>query len=197
MNLTQLLKDIRSCTICASDLPCGPRPIIQAHTAAQLRIIGQAPGQKVHTSGIPWDDASGKKLREWLALTSEQFYDPAIVALMPMGFCYPGKGKTGYLPPRIECAPKWHAPLDSLLPNIGLTLLIGQYAQAQYLPEARALSLTETVRNWKTYAPQQMIPLPHPSPRNRHWFVNNPWFERDLLPDLQHQITALRLARAR
>lgn len=193
MTLAPMLKQIRACTLCAPHLPCAPRPIVQAHEQAVLRIIGQAPGQKVQASGVPWDDASGKKLREWLMLTPEQFYNPKYVALVPMGFCYPGKGTSGDLPPRPECAPHWHAPLNAGLPNIRLTLLIGQYAQAYYLPNSHAQSVTETVRNWRDYAAQNLLPLPHPSPRNRHWFAHNRWFESELLPALRERMRALDL----
>ena len=161
--------------------------MIQAHSSARLLIIGQAPGARVHESGIPWNDASGKQLRSWLGIDEATFYDANKVALMPMGFCYPGKGKTGDLPPRPECAPLWHGKLLQQLPNIRLTLLIGQYAQRHYLGEASNENLTETVRSFRAHLPRY-LPLPHPSPRNRFWLLKNPWFEKDLLPVLKDSV---------
>ncbi len=161
--------------------------MIQAHPSARLLIIGQAPGARVHESGIPWNDASGKQLRAWLGIEEATFYDANKVALMPMGFCYPGKGKTGDLPPRPECAPLWHKKLLQHLPNVRLTLLIGQYAQRHYLGEASSENLTETVRSFRNHLPSY-LPLPHPSPRNRFWLLKNPWFEKDLLPVLKDSV---------
>jgi len=161
--------------------------MIQAHPSARLLIIGQAPGARVHESGIPWNDASGKQLRSWLGIDEATFYDANKVALMPMGFCYPGKGKTGDLPPRPECAPLWHGKLLQQLPNIRLTLLIGQYAQRHYLGEASSENLTETVRSFRTHLPRY-LPMPHPSPRNRFWLLKNPWFEKELLPVLKDSV---------
>ena len=146
--LPQLLNDIRTCTHCVHDLPYVPRPVLQAHSSACLRIIGQAPGIKVHETGIPWSDKSGERLRQWLGLTPEQFYDAQKVAIIPMGFCYPGKAKSGDRPPRPECAPRWHMQLNAYLPDIRLTLLIGQYAQAHYLGDLRKATLTDTVKAW-------------------------------------------------
>jgi uracil-DNA glycosylase len=182
-----LLKDIKKCEHCIEHLPLGPNPVVAADGASRIAIIGQAPGQKVHQSGIPWDDPSGKRLREWLGILDEQFYDARIVALVPMGFCYPGKGKSGDLPPRPECAPLWHNTLLAKMPDLKLTLLVGNYAQRYYLKSAVKGNLTETVRAFKEYLPEY-FPLPHPSPRNRFWLSKNPWFEREVLPALKEQI---------
>ncbi len=179
-----LLSSIRSCEICKEHLPLGPNPIVTAHPDARVIIIGQAPGTKVHATSIPWDDPSGKQLRKWLDCDSEVFYDPTKVSLVPMGFCYPGKGKTGDLPPRPECAPQWHEQLLSQMPNIQLIILIGMYAQKYYLKDTAKKTLTETVRNHEAYAPK-IIPLPHPSPRNRFWLTKNPWFDVEVVPKLQ------------
>ena len=187
--MQQLLEDIRACTICAEHLPLGPRPVMNAHPESRIAIIGQAPGTKVHASGVPWDDASGKQLRQWLNVTEEQFYDPKLFAIVPMGFCYPGKGKSGDLPPRPECQPAWHDKLLGLMPNIELTLLIGQYAQGHYLGDRKGKNLTETVRNFEAYLPEY-LPLPHPSPRNRFWQAKNPWFLEQVVPMLQKRTAA-------
>jgi uracil-DNA glycosylase len=192
MTLIRLLDEIRACTHCA-DLPCGPRPVVQAGTPARLRIIGQAPGKRVHETGIPWNDKSGQRLRAWLGLPPDCFYDPLKVAIIPMGLCYPGKGASGDKPPRPECAPRWHRQLDEFLPSLQLTLLIGQYAQAHYLGKRRKDSLTSTVRAWREYLPLGYLPLPHPSPRNEIWLSRNPWFEQELVPELRLQIGALNL----
>ena len=191
--LDQLLEDIRACRLCEKDLPCGPRPIVQAGETARLSIIGQAPGRKVHQTGIPWNDASGDRLRLWLGLTAAQFYDPGKVAIVPMGFCYPGKAASGDNPPRPECAPLWHPRLKDKLPDVSLTLLIGHHAQAYYLRGQRKATLGETTRAWKTYLPSGYIPLPHPSPRNQPWLAKNPWFEGDILPGIAAAVRALRL----
>lgn len=183
MKLDQLLKKINACQVCKADLPLGPRPIVQAHSSARIVIVGQAPGLKVHQSGIPWDDASGDRLRAWLGLSKNIFYDPKCVAIVPIGFCYPGKGKSGDLPPRKECQPLWHDKLFEVLPERRLTLLVGSYAQAAYLKKRRKGSLTETVRAWNEYLPEY-IPLPHPSPLNNIWLHKHPWFARDVLPAL-------------
>ena len=185
--LPALLKEVRGCAFCVAHLPLGPRPIVSAHRSARIVIIGQAPGKRVHESGIPWDDPSGKRLREWLGVSENEFYDEKKIALVPMGFCYPGTGKSGDLPPRKECAELWHEKLLSSIPNIELTLLLSQYSQAYYLADERKDSLTETVRAWKQYLPQY-IPLPHPSPRNNIWLKKNPWFEKKLLPDLRRRV---------
>src|SRR5690606_17248893 len=165
-SMDSLLSEIRKCTACKDFLPLGPRPVLRAHPDAKILVVGQAPGIKVHNTGIPWNDPSGDRLRDWLQITREEFYDEMKFAIVPMGFCYPGKGKSGDLPPRPECAPMWHDRILSHLPEIQLTLLIGQYAQAYYLGEKRRKTLTETVVNYKEYLPGY-FPLPHPSPRNR------------------------------
>lgn len=179
---------IADCRVCAAYLPHGVRPVLSFSPTARLVIISQAPGSKVHESGVPWDDASGDRLREWTGLTAGTMYDAARVAIAPMGFCYPGKGASGDLPPRKECAPRWHAPILSLLPEDRLTLLVGSYAQAYYMPEARKLPMTERVRHFREYLPR-FFPLPHPSWRSTIWMRRNPWFETDVLPALRAEIS--------
>ena len=191
--LPELLVDIRACTVCAAFLPLGPRPVLQAHESARLCIVGQAPGLKVHETGIPWNDLSGARLRAWLGLTTAQFHDPTRVAIVPIGFCYPGRGASGDNPPRPECAPLWHAPLMAHMPGITLTLLIGGYAQAWYLRGRRKASMGETIKAWREYLPLGYLPLAHPSPRNQPWLVKNPWFEAELVPELRRAIAALQL----
>lgn len=191
MNLTELFSEIRSCTLCCKDLPLGPRPIIRGNTSAKIMIIGQAPGTKVHASGVPWDDASGKRLRDWLGIPPETFYDESKIAIVPMGFCYPGKGKSGDLPPRPECAPLWHDSVLKLLPNIKLTILIGQYAQQRYLADLQKDTLTETVQNWRDYSDLGFWPIVHPSPRNAIWLARNKWFEGDVVPHLKQKVELL------
>lgn len=184
---------MRGCRICESSLPCGPRPILQFDPRAKVLIAGQAPGRRVHESGVPFDDPSGDRLRDWLGITRETFYDAAKIAILPMGFCYPGTGKSGDLPPRPECAPAWRGQLLACLENVELTLVIGQYAQRYHLPNARR-TLTDTVRAWQDYGPS-VIPLPHPSPRNNIWMSRNPWFAASLLPELRMAAqSALRLS---
>ena len=185
--LDSLLEKIRACTECKKHLPLAPRPVLSANLTARLMIIGQAPGSRVHASGIPWNDPSGDRLREWLGIDRELFYDESKIAIVPMGFCYPGKGKSGDLPPRPECAPLWHGKLFEHLKKIQLILLIGQYSQAYYLGENQKETLTDTVRAWKDYAPRY-FPLPHPSPRNNIWLKKNPWFEKNALPRLRDSI---------
>lgn len=185
--LAGLLDEIRACRVCADALPHGPRPIVQAGRQARILIIGQAPGSKVHASGMPWDDDSGDRLRDWTGLDRDTFYDPAKVAQMPSGFCYPGKGMGGDLPPRRECAPLWHDRLRAELPDIRLTLLAGQYAQARYLPRTLRPSMTEAVRR-HAEAPAGLFPLPHPAWRSRLWMARNPWFEAEVLPVLRRRV---------
>lgn len=186
--LASLLNDIRACTICNAHLPQGANPVLRAQREARLLLIGQAPGIRVHNSGVPWDDPSGDRLREWLRMDKETFYGPK-VAIVPMGFCYPGKGKSGDLPPRPECADTWHANLLAQLPQIELTLLIGSYAQRHYLANP-ARTLTETVKKFENYLPDH-IPLPHPSPRNNIWLKKNDWFEARVLPTLRDRVASI------
>ena len=188
--MQNLLNDIKQCSICKDNLPLGPRPVVSADVNSKIVIVGQAPGTKVHASGIPWDDASGKQLRNWLNVTNEQFYNPKNFAIIPMGFCYPGKGKTGDLPPRKECAPQWHQPLFDDMEQIELVLLIGMYAQRYYLKSNAKNTLTETVANYTNYLPKY-LPLPHPSPRNRFWHSKNPWFDVAVLPELRARVQQL------
>ena len=185
--LDSLLRDIRACALCAAQLPLGPRPVLRASATARLLIVGQAPGTKVHASGVPWDDASGKRLRGWLDMTPEQFYDTANIAIVPMGFCYPGKQGSGDAPPRPECRATWHPRLLPMLENVRLTLLFGQYAQAHFLGDRRKATLTDTVRAWREYLPTH-LPMPHPSPRNVGWFKANPWFDDEVVPALRERV---------
>lgn len=182
-----LLREIRACRLCEHALPLGPKPVLRASAGTRLLVVGQAPGTKVHASGIPWNDASGKRLREWLEMDADTFYDTARIAIVPMGFCYPGRQGSGDAPPRPECRATWHPKLLPLLKNVRLTLLIGQYAQAYFLGDKRKATLTDTVRAWADYGPER-FPLPHPSPRNIGWFKANPWFERDALPALRERV---------
>ena len=186
-SFSALLAEVRACTICAAHLPHGVRPVLQMHPQARVLIAGQAPGRKVHASGVPFDDASGNRLREWMGVTREVFYDSKQVAILPMGFCFPGTGKSGDLPPRPECAPAWRKQLLDHLDQLEVTLVIGQYAQAYHMNE-KLSSLTETVRDWRSSWPK-MIPLPHPSPRNNIWLGRNPWFEKELLPRLRRRVS--------
>lgn len=188
--LPSLLKEVRACTICAAHLPHGPRPVLQADVRARILIAGQAPGRKAHASGVPFDDASGERLRQWLGVTREQFHDPTLFAILPMGFCYPGTGSAGDLPPRRECAPQWRARLLQALPHIELTLVIGLHAMPWHLPDAAARSLTDTVRAWREHWPA-VLPLPHPSPRNNIWLKANPWFAEEVLPAVQARVRSL------
>jgi uracil-DNA glycosylase family 4 len=181
-----LLAEVRACRACAAHLPLGPKPVVRASTTARLLIIGQAPGTKVHATGIPWNDPSGDRLRAWLGVDRDSFYDEARIAITPMGFCYPGKGRSGDLPPRPECAPLWHARLQALMPRLELVLLVGQYAQRHYLGEPQR-TLGEIVRDFRRYGPRY-LPLPHPSPRNQLWLRRNPWFEREVLPVLRRRV---------
>ena len=185
--MQKLLSDIRACEVCKEHLPLGPRPIVAAHSEAKIIIIGQAPGTKVHETGEPWDDPSGRQLRKWLGVSDEVFYDETKIALVPMGFCYPGKGKGGDLPPRTECAPLWHQKLWHGMPNLELIILIGTYAQNYYLKKEMEKNLTETVKSYEKYLPKY-FPLPHPSPRNRFWLKKNPWFEKEVVVELQEKV---------
>lgn len=182
--LDALLADIRACQHCAPHLPLGPRPVLQAATTARILLVGQAPGVRVHQTGLPFNDPSGDRLRRWLDMDRDTFYDPARLTIVPMGFCYPGKQGSGDAPPRPECAPLWRRQLLTQLPEIRLTLLIGQYAQAWHLGTQRKKTLTDTVKAWREYQPDIFV-LPHPSPRNIRWFVTNPWFEDEVVPELR------------
>ena len=186
-SIEKLQADISTCTICSSHLPHGVNPVVSFGKRSRIAIIGQAPGRVVHESGIPWDDKSGERLRDWLGVDNGQFYDPDLFAIVPMGFCYPGKGKSGDLPPRPECAPKWHGEIFEQLPEIRLWILIGSYAQAYYLKEERKRTLTETVKTFEEYLPTYMV-LPHPSPRNNIWMTKNEWFAEEVLPVLKTEI---------
>ena len=185
--LASLLSEVRACVLCAEHLPLGPRPVVQMQRSARILIAGQAPGRKVHETGVPFNDASGDRLRTWLGLSREVFYDAGQVAILPMGFCFPGTGRSGDLPPRPECAPAWRAALMSQLKHLRLTLVIGQYAQAYHLPN-EAGSVTEAVKAWRKNWPHT-VPLPHPSPRNNLWLKRNPWFETELVPALRRRVT--------
>lgn len=188
-DLIPLLEEVRACKLCAAALPHEPRPVIQAAQQARILIIGQAPGRKVHASGIAFDDASGDRLRAWMGIDKSTFYDVSKIAIMPMGFCYPGKGRSGDLPPRPECAPKWHEQILNALPKIELTLLVGQYAQKYYLQNQHT-SLTENVKNWKDFLPA-FLPMPHPSPRNQLWLKKHSWFEDEVVIYLQSRVAEL------
>lgn len=181
------IHQIKECKICEKHLPLGANPVFSVHHKSKILIIGQAPGTRVHATGIPWNDPSGDNLRNWLAMEKEVFYDQEVVGIMPMGFCYPGRGKGGDLPPRPECAPQWHTSLLDWMPNIQLTLLIGAYAQKYYLGTSRKKTLTETVKSFKAYSPD-FFPLVHPSPRNRLWMRNNPWFLSEVVPQLRARV---------
>lgn len=188
--LGRLLGEVRRCTICAAHLPQTPRPVLQVGPMARILVAGQAPGRRVDRSGIPFDDPSGDRLREWMGVDADTFYDPDAIALLPMGFCYPGQGRSGDLAPRPECAATWRARLLRQMPHVELVLLIGRYAQAWHLQQAACATLTETVRAWRLYGPG-LLPLPHPSPRNNLWLRRNPWFEEDVLPSLRERVAAL------
>ena len=189
-DLDLLLREVRACRLCEEHLPMGPKPVLRASTTARLLIVGQAPGTLVHASGIPWNDASGMRLRGWLGVDRDTFYDEGKIAIVPMGFCYPGRGNSGDLPPRPECSTTWHHRLLPLMPDVKLVLAIGQYAQVYFLGDTRKKSLTDTVLAWPEYAPR-VFPLPHPSPRNVAWFKHNPWFDAEVLPALREQVSAV------
>lgn len=190
VNLAAVLGEVRACQLCAPHLPLGARPVLQLNPRARILIAGQAPGRKVHESGVPFSDPSGQRLRAWMGVSDATFYDPARIAILPMGLCYPGTGANGDLPPRPECAVTWRRRLLAQLPNLELTLVIGQYAAAWHLPEAAGSTLTELVTHWRSYWPQ-VLPMPHPSPRNQRWLRNNPWFSAEVLPQLQQRIRML------
>lgn len=189
--LDALLSRVRACTLCAAHLPLGPRPVLQAHASARILIAGQAPGRKVHASGIPFDDASGERLRAWMGISRETFYDPRQVAILPMGFCYPGRGTSGDLPPRPECAPAWRQPLLDHLPQVRLTLAIGLYALAWHLPARKGQPLAEAVRSTCARPEAPVLALPHPSPRNNGWLQRHPWFEREMLPVVRARVATI------
>ena len=188
--LRTLIRQARACRVCAPHLPLGPRPVFLVGKGARLMIVGQAPGRRVHETGIPWNDPSGDQLRAWLRMDRAQFYDTRCVAIVPTGLCYPGSGERGDLPPRPECAPLWQPRFRAALPGIRLTLLVGMHAQAYFLGRRRKKSLAQTVRAWREYLPE-FFPLPHPSPRNRLWMKNNPWFVKEVLPALRRRVRAL------
>lgn len=186
VDMAELLSKIKVCTVCEG-LPLGPKPILQTHADAKILIVGQAPGKITHLKGIPFDDPSGRRLRDWMGVSEATFYDPKKIAVLPMGFCFPGTGKSGDLPPRKECAVTWREALLERMPNVELTIIIGQYAMEWHLQVGKKDTLTNIVADWKSYFPHQ-LPLPHPSPRNNRWLKRNPWFEQDVLPALQGQI---------
>ncbi|QSP93546.1 uracil-DNA glycosylase family protein [Marinobacter salinisoli] len=185
----ELVRRVRACTLCREVLPHSPRPVIQLSEAARILVVGQAPGRRVHETGLPFNDPSGDRLREWMGITRDTFYDEQQLAILPMGFCYPGTGKSGDLPPRPECAPAWRQVLLDRLPNIELTLLIGQYAQNWHLP-AGGKTVAENVSQWRRYWPEVM-PMPHPSPRNNLWLRRHPWFETEAVPALRERVAAV------
>lgn len=193
--LSELMASIRSCRLCADDLPLGPRPVLRASTTARILIAAQAPGRRVHQTGLPFDDPSGDRLRGWLGMDRRTFYDDSRVAIVPMGFCYPGTGPTGDRPPRPECSRTWHPQLLPLLRSVELTLVIGQYAHAYHLGAARQANLTDTVRAWRDYGPA-VVPMPHPSPRNIGWLRRNPWFEAEVVPVVRDRVRTLLTVRS-
>jgi uracil-DNA glycosylase len=188
--LRALLAEVRGCQICAAHLPLGPRPVLQLDPRARVLIAGQAPGRRVHETGVPFQDASGERLRAWMGIDDAVFYDASRIAILPMGFCFPGTGRSGDLPPRPECAEAWRRKLLAYLPELELTLVIGSYAQEYHLAGAQKPTLTETVEAWREFWPAR-LPLPHPSPRNNLWLRRNPWFESDVLPRLRKRVDAL------
>ena len=188
--IAALKKNIKACVLCEDYLPYTPKPVFSFSKKSKILVVGQAPGIKVHESGIPWNDASGDRLREWMQVSKEQFYDTNYFSIVPMGLCYPGKGKSGDLPPRRECAEKWMQPILGKIPQIKLTLLIGQYSQQWFLNGTKKNTLTKTVKSWKEYQPKYFV-LPHPSPRNNIWLKKNPWFEKQLVPRLKRKVKEL------
>jgi uracil-DNA glycosylase len=189
-NFDKLVAEIHACRLCAAQLPFGPRPVMQASLQSRLLIVSQAPGRKVHETGIPFNDVSGDRLREWLGVDKSVFYDAAKIAIVPMGFCFPGTSKGGDLPPRPECAPTWHPQLLPMLKQVRLTLAVGQYALVGLLGDNRGRTLTDTVLAWREHLARGLLPLPHPSPRNQLWLKRNPWFEAELLPELRKLVAA-------
>lgn len=187
--LDELLARIRDCRACEAHLPLGPRPILRASSTARILVVGQAPGARVHATGIPWDDPSGERLRMWMGMDKGRFYDESLVALISMAYCYPGRGSSGDLPPRPECADLWLESLLARLPRVELTLLVGLHAQKHFLGPRRKSTLTETIRHWQEFGPRY-LPLPHPSPRNTPWFLRHAWFEHQLLPELRARVRA-------
>lgn len=187
MATASLLDSIRACDLCAPVLPVEPRPVLQLHPSARILIASQAPGRIVHETGIPFNDKSGDRLRHWLGVDRAQFYDERLFAIVPMGFCYPGTGRNGDLPPRPECAKRWRKSLLDELEDVDLVLAVGRHAVAYHL--GRKLSLTESVARWREW-PMDLLPLPHPSPRNTHWLQRNEWFERELVPELRARVEA-------
>ena len=189
--MKKLITEIKNCTICQEHLVDGCRPVFTVHPKSKIIIIGQAPGRRVHESGIPWHDKSGDNIRDWMDVTKEEFYDEQLFGIVPMGFCFPGTGKSGDLPPRKECAPQWHPSLLGLMKEVKLTLLVGSYAQKYYLGKKAKKNLTQTVQHFEEYLPT-LLPLPHPSPRNNIWMKKNPWFKKDLLPELKKIIQSVK-----
>lgn len=187
-NVDRLLGEIHACRICAAHLPLGCRPVLQASASARVLIVSQAPGRKVHETGIPFNDPSGERLRDWMGIDRDSFLDPRKVAIVPMGFCFPGSGRSGDLPPRPECAPTWHPRLMPMLTKIRLTLLIGRYAQLGLLGRQGGHNLTQTVEAWREHLGNGILPLPHPSPRNQGWFKHHPWFLAEVVPALREQV---------
>lgn len=182
----ELVAQVRQCRICESQLPLGPRPVIQISRAARILVVGQAPGRRVHETGLPFNDPSGDRLRDWMGITRDTFYDEEQLAILPMGFCYPGTGQSGDMPPRPECAPAWRDLLLERLEHIELTLAIGQYAHAWHMPGGKA-TVTERVKRWQEAWPE-LLPVPHPSPRNNLWLRRNPWFEEEVIPALRRRV---------
>jgi uracil-DNA glycosylase len=185
-----LLEEASACRVCEAHLPLGANPIFRIHPDAKVALISQAPGRLAHQSSVAWDDPSGRRLREWLGVSDEEFYHSTTFAILPIGFCYPGKGKGGDLPPRPECAPIWQSPLLALLPNLEVKVLIGAYSQKHYLGKRRKRNLTETVRSYEEYMPEY-FPIPHPSPRNDRYLRKNPWFEEENIPRLQELVAGV------
>jgi uracil-DNA glycosylase len=181
------LEQIKKCLVCSGKLPHLPRPVLSVASSSKILIIGQAPGRIVHATGIPWNDKSGEQLRTWLNVSSAQFYDVRNFGIVPMGFCYPGKGKSGDLPPRPECAPTWHPHVMLKLKKVQLTILVGAYAQRYYLRSEAYPTLTDTVRNFRRYLPDY-FPIVHPSPRNGIWLRKNTWFTDEVVPELQQLV---------